>query len=89
MDWAGRLARGLGIGAQGAEPADMSTADSLSLNGTWDVAWSDDFPTFLTAERLPGRHVFPAAVPAPIHQALLDAGYLDDPRVGMNALRAR
>jgi beta-mannosidase len=62
---------------------------SISLNGTWDLCHNDDFPHFLTAENLPGRHAFKARVPAPIHEVLMEAGHLDDPRVGLNSLRAR
>jgi beta-mannosidase len=62
---------------------------SISLNGTWDLCHNDDFPQFLTAENLPGRHAFKARVPAPIHEVLMEAGHLDDPRVGLNSLRAR
>jgi beta-mannosidase len=62
---------------------------SLDLNGTWDLYQTDDFPTFLTAETIPGRHAFKATVPASIHRVLEDAGYLDDPRVGLNSLKAR
>ncbi|MDX1933296.1 MAG: hypothetical protein SFU56_11870, partial [Capsulimonadales bacterium] len=62
---------------------------TLSLNGTWSLAHNDDFPRFLTAETLPGRFTLPARVPAPIHQVLMDAGMLDDPRYGRNSLKAR
>lgn len=66
-----------------------SSGGAMSLNGTWELAWTEDFPDFAFADDLPGRCVLPAAVPASIHQVLMDAGMLDDPRVGMNSLRAR
>jgi beta-galactosidase/beta-glucuronidase len=62
---------------------------TLSLNGTWKLSFTDDFPEFLTAQDLPGRFALDAAVPAPVHQVLMDAGLLDDPRVGLNSLKAR
>ena len=62
---------------------------SLNLNGVWELYTTDDFPKNLVAETLVGRHFFSATVPAPIHQVLMDAGVLDDPRVGLNSLRAR
>jgi Beta-galactosidase/beta-glucuronidase len=67
----------------------MGQYATLSLNGTWKLAWSDDFPANLVAPALPGRCELDAAVPAPIHQVLMDAGLLDDPRVGLNSLKAR
>ncbi len=63
--------------------------DSLSLNGEWGLAYTDDTPLHYVAEQLPGKRLLPAAVPAPIHQVLMDHGLLDDPRLGLNALRAR
>src|SRR4051794_7565047 len=62
---------------------------TLSLNGPWGLFYNDDFPHFLTAETIPGRHGYTANVPEPVHQTLMDAGVLDDPRVGLNSLRAR
>ncbi|MES2464085.1 MAG: sugar-binding domain-containing protein [Armatimonadota bacterium] len=61
----------------------------LDLNGVWELYTTDDFPKTLVAETFVGRHAFKATVPAPIHQVLMDAGVLDDPRVGLNSLRAR
>ena len=63
--------------------------DTLSLNGVWKLAWNDDFPGNLTAPDLPGRCLLDAPVPGPVHGALMDAGMLDDPRVGLNSLKAR
>lgn len=62
---------------------------SLSLNGEWELYYNDDFPHFLTSETVPGRHFYRATVPAPVQQTLMEAGVLDDPRFGLNSLRAR
>jgi len=43
----------------------------------------------LTGEELGTRFSLPAAVPAPIHRVLMDAGLVEDINTGMNALRAR
>ena len=59
---------------------------TLSLNGDWSLAWHDDFPQFLTA---PLRTQLTATVPEPVHQTLMRHGLLDDPRVGLNSLKAR
>ena len=61
----------------------------LSLNGDWSLAWHDDFPQFLTAESAPLRAQLTAHVPEPIHATLMRHGLLDDPRVGLNSLKAR
>lgn len=42
-----------------------------------------------TAPQLRGRRLLSVTVPAPIHQVLMDAGFLDDPNIGLNSLRAR
>ena len=62
---------------------------TLSLNGDWSLAWHDDFPQFLTAETAPLRTQLTAHVPEPVHQTLMRHGLLDDPRVGLNSLKAR
>src|SRR5690348_13914570 len=61
----------------------------ISLNGTWGLTYSEDTPDHYTGPRLEGRRLLPAAVPAPIHQVLMQAGLLDDPNFGMNSLKAR
>jgi beta-mannosidase len=65
----------------------------MSLNGTWGVIWAEGSPLvspdYLTAARFEGRKLLPAAVPAPIHKVLMDAGLLDDPNLGLNSLKAR
>jgi beta-mannosidase len=62
---------------------------SLDLNGEWELYGNDDFPHFLTARTVPGRHFYRANVPEPVHRTLMEAGVLDDPTYGMNSLRAR
>ena len=66
---------------------------SLSLNGRWRLAYAEGSPLvppdYLTGPTLEGKHTWDAAVPAPIHQVLMDAGVIDDPRIGMNSLKAR
>jgi beta-mannosidase len=61
----------------------------VSLSGTWQLTWHDDAPQFLVAPEAPGRLQLEANVPAPVHYALMQAGLLEDPRFGLNALRAR
>lgn len=65
----------------------------LSLNGVWSLTWAEGshlvHPGHLTGPSLRGRGLLPAAVPAPIHQVLMDAGLVDDPNVGLNSLKAR
>ena len=66
---------------------------TLSLNGTWGLAWAEGsmlmHPEYFTAPRVTGRKLLPARVPAPIHQVLQEAGILEDPNYGLNSLRAR
>ena len=62
---------------------------SLSLNGVWDLTFTEDNPDYFAHPALRGRGMLKAAVPAPVHRVLMDAGLLDDPNVGMNSLRAR
>lgn len=64
-------------------------SNALSLNGTWELTFTEDDPDYYAAVPLRGRKMLLAAVPAPIHQVLMDLGLLDDPRVGLNSLRAR
>ncbi len=66
---------------------------TLSLNGTWGLTWAEGSPLVpphhYTGTTLHGRRLLPAAVPAPIHRVLLDAGLLDDPNAGLGSLKAR
>lgn len=65
----------------------------VSLNGTWGLTYVEGVPLvasdYYTATAFRGRRLLPAAVPAPVHKVLLDAGLLEDPRIGMNSLKAR
>ena len=66
---------------------------SLSLNGTWGLTYAEggqltDARNYVAAH-LEGRRLLDAAVPAPVHKVLMDAGLLDDPNVGRNSLAAR
>ena len=65
----------------------------ISLNGTWSLTWAEGShlmtPGHYTGLALRGRGLLPAAVPAPIHQVLQDAGLLDPPNLGLNSLKAR
>ncbi len=63
--------------------------ETLPLSGAWQLAMTDDFPDFLTAETLPGRMTFPATVPGTVQETLMARGVMDDPRTGLNSLRAR
>ncbi len=66
---------------------------SLSLNGTWGLTWTEGAPlmhsNYFLGEHCEGRDLLPAAVPAPIHQVLMDCGLLEDPNLGLNSLNAR
>ncbi|MCX7598731.1 MAG: hypothetical protein N2512_07650 [Armatimonadetes bacterium] len=61
----------------------------LSLNGTWDLTYSEDNPDYYCGPRFEGRKMLAAEVPAPVHDALMAAGLLEDPNIGLNSLRAR
>ncbi len=66
---------------------------TLSLNGTWGLTWAEGTglmpPEHYMGTGLRGRKLMPAAVPAPIHQVLQDAGLIEDPNLGLNSLKAR
>ncbi len=66
---------------------------AMSLNGTWGLTWAEGWPLVnpdhLSGERLRGRGLIEAAVPAPIHRVLIHAGLLDDPNLALNSLKAR
>jgi len=65
-------------------------AGSIGLNGTWRLAWAElHDPDYLTAARLVGRSLIDAPVPGCVHRALIDAGLLEDPNIGLNSLKAR
>lgn len=66
---------------------------TMNLNGRWGLTWAEGSglmnPDHYTAPTLRGRKMLEAAVPAPIHTVLMDAGLIDDPNVGLNSLKAR
>lgn len=66
---------------------------SIDLNGTWSLTYAEGShlvaPASLVSEELRGRKLLPARVPAPIHVVLQEAGWIEDPELGMNSLRAR
>jgi beta-mannosidase len=62
---------------------------TICLNGTWDLAYSEDNPGQITGPVLRGIKPFCANVPSPVHRTLIDAGLLDDPNLAMNSLNAR
>lgn len=61
----------------------------LSLNGAWGLTYSEDNPDYYCGPWLEGRKMLPAPVPATVHEALMAAGLLEDPNIGLNSLRAR
>ncbi len=67
----------------------MTTEYTLSLNGEWQLAYTEDFPNEIVAVSDQSREYYPATVPVGAHTALLAAGVIGDPRDGMNSLSAR
>jgi len=68
-------------------------AGKIDLNGTWGLTWAEGpglmNPDQYTAVNMRGRKMLKAAVPAPIHNVLMDLGLIEDPNVGLNSLKAR
>ncbi|NLH99326.1 MAG: hypothetical protein GX446_07515 [Chthonomonadales bacterium] len=62
---------------------------SMTLNGVWQLTWTEDGPETPAAPQAPGQMWIQARTPAPVHEVLMEAGLLDDPNVGLNSLRAR
>jgi beta-mannosidase len=66
---------------------------SISLNGKWGLTYAEGHPLMspeqYTSTTLRGRRLIDVPVPAPIHQVLMAQGVIDDPRIGMNSLKAR
>ncbi len=62
---------------------------TLDLSGVWQLSWSEDGPEALLHDNPRGHVWLPARVPGPVHIALMEAGILDDPDVGLNSLGAR
>ena len=61
----------------------------LNLNGIWNLAYTEDNPDYYKASELHGRQLLAAKTPAPIHQVLMEAGWIEDVNIGMNSLKAR
>ena len=65
---------------------------SISLAGTWDISWSDGLhgkmDHFLQSGFDTGRYI-PGNFPGSIHSALISNGVIEDPRNGINSLKAR
>ncbi|MCJ8328367.1 MAG: hypothetical protein HRT89_15595 [Lentisphaeria bacterium] len=68
-------------------------SETISLNGTWNLCHTEQLPGILddyyTGTELQTTGQLAAEVPAPIHQVLVDHGLIDDPRFGINSLKAR
>ena len=64
-------------------------SETVSLAGAWSLVQSDDFPEFLTTRTVRGRATLEATVPGGVHETLMNNGLLDDPRTGLNSLKAR
>ena len=60
----------------------------LNLNSTWDLTYHDEFPDYYTQPGIQGRRFLPATVPASVHQVLLQAGWIEEPTLGLNSLKA-
>jgi beta-mannosidase len=66
--------------------------DSLNLNGTWLVSWTEGLhgrSTDVQPEPLDALRYFPIEVPCELHRGLVDSGLLEDPNLGLNSLKAR
>ena len=66
--------------------------DTIDLNGTWQLAWSDDIrghAGHLERDNVEGCSCIDAQVPGEVHLDLERAGLIGDVRLGLNALQAR
>ena len=66
--------------------------NTIDLNGTWQLAWSDDFrghAGHMERDCVDGCFSIDAQVPGEVHLDLERAGLIGDVRVGLNALQAR
>ena len=68
---------------------DKLVFQSLTLNGDWALTYSEDFPDHFTRPGVNSREMLTATVPGTIHRLLMEQGLLDDPRLGLNSLKAR
>jgi beta-mannosidase len=64
-------------------------AEQLSLDGTWDLAWTDPPQEVALPANLDRLEWFPATVPGEVHWALHRAGKAPHPYVGLNAKSLR
>lgn len=67
-------------------------AGSLDLNGIWRLSWTEGLhgrPDHGVGGEVDAGRYLEAPVPCEIHQVLQQQGLLEDPRVGLNSLRAR
>jgi beta-mannosidase len=77
-------------------PDTETTVNSLSLNGVWQVTWTDgghgprDMEVFRTVSfhNDPEKYI-DVPVPMELHKALQQKGIIDDPDIGINSLKAR
>lgn len=66
--------------------------DTLDLNGTWQLAWSDDLrghAGHMERDNPDGCFCIDAQVPGEVHLDLKRAGLIGDVHLGLNALQAR
>ena len=65
----------------------------IDLNGAWQLRWNDGQrggqPLRLHGPDADMRRAIPATVPGEVHLDLIKAGLIDEPTLGLNALRAR
>lgn len=67
-------------------------AGSIDLNGTWQVSWTEGLHgrrEHGPANELDAARYVDIEVPCEIHRALVNAGILEDPNIGINSLKAR
>lgn len=63
--------------------------ETIDLAGRWRLSWSEDGPEALIAGSGHGHLWLSAEAPAPIHEALMEAGIIEDPNIALNSLRCR
>lgn len=65
---------------------------TLSLNGLWQVTWSEGLhgrTEHVTVPEVDHGRYLTLPVPCELHRALMEAGLLEDPNIGLNSLKAR
>ncbi|MCX6361784.1 MAG: hypothetical protein NT029_18425 [Armatimonadetes bacterium] len=62
---------------------------SICLDGVWQAVFTEDAPEYMAGPNLEGQCPLPVSVPGTIHASLERLGLIDDPRIGLNSLRAR